>query len=201
MWKEQELLAPAPLSQNLEHTRTMVQNYTADLKHALWSLQSYSVLPPFLKYEWKHVLAGTAVNLDVVFSGLFSTLAEDKATASIGEFDLSVGGASPRNMSKPTVTGLLHGTPPSPQSCAPSCTVPWNCKSTPSTYFSFSVPFPTRIPRLSTWTRPSAGTLEKSSTLSSLISDGSDTSKPDTSKTTELAIRRVPAVTSRNSEL
>jgi hypothetical protein len=94
-WKVQELLAPAPLSQNLEHTRSMVQNYTADLKHALWSLQSSSVLPPFPKSEWKHVLAGTAVNLDVVFSGLFSTLAEDKSTASIGDFDLSIGGGKP----------------------------------------------------------------------------------------------------------
>jgi hypothetical protein len=94
-WKEQELLSPAPLSQNLERTRAMVQNYTADLKHALWSLQSCSVLPPFPKSEWKHVLAGTAVNLDVVFSGLFSTLAEDKATASIGDFDLSIGGGKP----------------------------------------------------------------------------------------------------------
>ena len=95
MWKEQELLAPAPLSQNLERTRTMVQNYTADLKHALWSLQSCSVLPPFPKSEWKHVLVGTVVNLDVVFSGLFSTLAEDKATASIRELDLSIGGGKP----------------------------------------------------------------------------------------------------------
>ena len=94
-WKEQELLAPIPLSQNLERTCTMVQNYTADLKHALWSLQSCSILPPFPKSEWKHVLVGTAVNLDVVFSGLFSTLAEDKATASIGDFDLSIGGVKP----------------------------------------------------------------------------------------------------------
>jgi hypothetical protein len=94
-WKLQELLAPAPLPQNLERTRNMVQNYTADLKHALWSLQSSSVLPPFPKSEWKHVLSGTAVNLDVVFSGLFSTLAEDRATTSIGDFDLSVGGCKP----------------------------------------------------------------------------------------------------------
>jgi hypothetical protein len=73
----------------------MVQNYTADLKHALWSLQSCSVLPPFPKSKWKHALAGTAVNLDVIFSGLFSTLTEDKATASIGDFDLSIGGGKP----------------------------------------------------------------------------------------------------------
>jgi hypothetical protein len=91
-WKIQERIAPAPLSQNLEQTRSMVQNYTGDLKHALWSLQSSSSLPPFPRSEWKHVLSGTAVNLDVIFSGLFSTLTEDKATASIGDFDLSIGG-------------------------------------------------------------------------------------------------------------
>ena len=90
-WKIHELIAPVSLSENLERTRAMVQNYTADLKHALWSLQSSSSLPPFPVSEWKHVLSGTAVNLDVVFSGLFSTLAEDRATTSIGDFDLSIG--------------------------------------------------------------------------------------------------------------
>jgi hypothetical protein len=34
-WKIQEQIAPTALSPNLEHTRAMVQNYTADLKHAL----------------------------------------------------------------------------------------------------------------------------------------------------------------------
>ena len=90
-WKIHELIAPVALSENLERTRAMVQNYTADLKHAIWSLQSSSSLPPFPTSEWKHVLSGTAVNLDVVFSGLFSTLAEDRATTTIGDFDLSIG--------------------------------------------------------------------------------------------------------------
>ena len=90
-WKIHELIAPAALSENLERTHAMVQNYTADLKHVLWSLQSSSSLLPFPVSEWKHILSGTAVNLDVVFSGLFSTLAEDRATTSIGDFDLSIG--------------------------------------------------------------------------------------------------------------
>jgi len=94
-WKVQEEIAPTTLSVNLERTCTMVQNYTADLKHALWSLQSTGSLPPFPKPEWKHVLSGTAVNLDAVFSGLFSTLSDDKITTSIGDFDLSVGSSKP----------------------------------------------------------------------------------------------------------
>ena len=57
-WKVQKLLTPAPLSQNLEHTCNMVQNYITDFKHALWSLQSCSVLPPFPRSEWKHALQG-----------------------------------------------------------------------------------------------------------------------------------------------
>jgi hypothetical protein len=73
----------------------MVQNYMADLKHTLWSLQSARSLPPFPETEWKHVLSGTAVNLDAVFSGLFSTLVDDKVTTSVGDFDLSVGGGKP----------------------------------------------------------------------------------------------------------
>jgi hypothetical protein len=73
----------------------MVQNYTADLKNALWSLQSAGSLPPFPKPKWQHILSGTAVNLDIVFSGLFSTLADDKIITSIRDFDLSVGSGKP----------------------------------------------------------------------------------------------------------
>ena len=94
-WKIQEEIAPTTHSPNLERTRSMVQNYTADLKHALWSLQSAGSLPPFPKSEWKHILSGTAVNLDAVFSGLFSTLSDDKTTTSVGDFDLSVSGSRP----------------------------------------------------------------------------------------------------------
>jgi hypothetical protein len=97
-WKTQDQIAPAPLSPSLERTQRMVQNYTADLKHTLWSLQSSRCLPPFPNAEWKHVLSGTAVNLDAFFSGLFSTLADDRTTTTIGGFDLSVGGEKPSKL-------------------------------------------------------------------------------------------------------
>jgi hypothetical protein len=94
-WKIREEISPVTLSVNLEHTRTMVQNYTADLKHMIRSLQSAGSLPPFPKSEWKHILSGTVVNLDVIFSGLFSTLTDDKITTSIRDFNLSVGSRKP----------------------------------------------------------------------------------------------------------
>ena len=91
----------------------MVQNYTADLKHVLWSLQSARSLPPFPKSKWKHVLSGMAANLDAVFSRLFSTLADDKITTSIRDFDLSIGGI------KPAKTIQSHG----------DWTIAWNATS------------------------------------------------------------------------
>src|SRR6202011_2791120 len=77
-WKLREQIVPTALSANLECTHSMVQNYTADLKNTLWSLQSAGSLPPFPKPEWQYVLSRTAVNLDVMFSGLFSTLPDHK---------------------------------------------------------------------------------------------------------------------------
>jgi hypothetical protein len=50
-WKVREQITPVTLPANLERTRSMVQNYTADLKHALWSPQSAGSLPPFPKPE------------------------------------------------------------------------------------------------------------------------------------------------------
>ena len=38
VWKVHKQITPVTLPVNLERTRSMVQNYTADLKHALWSL-------------------------------------------------------------------------------------------------------------------------------------------------------------------
>jgi hypothetical protein len=94
-WKIQEEIVLTALSVNLECTQSMVQNYTADLKHMLWSLQSARSLPPFPKSKWKHILSGTVINLDAVFSGLFSTLSDNKTTTSVGDFDLSVSGSKP----------------------------------------------------------------------------------------------------------
>jgi hypothetical protein len=86
----------------------MVQNYTADLKHALWSLQSTGSLPPFPKPKWKNVLSRMAVNLDTIFSGLFSTLADNKITTSIGDFDLSVSKVGCRQKCPTSCAQVLH---------------------------------------------------------------------------------------------
>ena len=49
------------------------------------------------------MLVGSAVNLDAVFSGSFSTIADDKTSASVEGFELTFGG------SKPSKTVQTHG--------------------------------------------------------------------------------------------
>ena len=53
-WKVQEEIVPTTLSTNIECTWSMVQNYTTDLKHALWSFQSASSRFPalFAQIQW-----------------------------------------------------------------------------------------------------------------------------------------------------
>jgi hypothetical protein len=95
--------------------------------------------------------------------------------------------------SKPTETGPSHGTPLRQPSSVPSLTEPMSCNSTPNISFSFSEPFPTRTPKSSTLTKPSVATPGKSSTLNSLKSGVSGTSKHDTCRKTVQEIMQVPA--------
>jgi hypothetical protein len=69
----------------------------------MWSLLSSRSVPLFPKAEWKNVLCGSAINLDAVFSGSFSTLADNKTTTSVGGFELVFGGT------KPSKTVQTHG--------------------------------------------------------------------------------------------
>jgi hypothetical protein len=102
-WRIADEINPVSLSPTLEHTLQMVRNHTADIKHALWSLLGSRSVLPFPKSEWKNVLVGTAVNLDAVFTGSFSTISDDKTTAALGSFELAFGS------SKPSKTVQTHG--------------------------------------------------------------------------------------------
>lgn len=102
-WRIADEINPVSLSPTLEQTLQMVRNHTADIKHALWSLLGSRSVPPFPKSEWKNVLVGTAVNLDAVFTGSFSTVSDDKTTAALGSFELAFGS------SKPSKTVQTHG--------------------------------------------------------------------------------------------
>jgi hypothetical protein len=57
----------------------MVQNQTIHLKAAKSPvLGSAKPVSEFPNMEWNNILAGKAVNLDVVFSGMYSTASDNK---------------------------------------------------------------------------------------------------------------------------
>ena len=70
-------------------TRDLIANYSIDLKLAKAHLLNSGAAPEFPDSEWKSVLSGLAVNLDVVFSGRYSTEHEAKVTQEVGDFTIS----------------------------------------------------------------------------------------------------------------
>jgi hypothetical protein len=64
---------------------------------------SSKCVPEFLDSEWSNVLAGKAVNLDAVFSGMYSTVTDNRAIENIGDLELHFGAA------KPAKTVETHG--------------------------------------------------------------------------------------------
>ena len=45
--------------------------------------------------EWNNVLAGKSVNLDVVFTGMYSTATDTRTIENLGELELHFGAAKP----------------------------------------------------------------------------------------------------------
>ena len=64
-------------------------NYTINLKLAKAYLLNSGAAPEFPNLEWKSVLSGLVVNLDIVFSGRYSTEHEVKVTQEVGDFTIS----------------------------------------------------------------------------------------------------------------
>ena len=70
-------------------TRDLIANYTIDLKLAKAHLLNSGATLEFPNLEWKSVLLGLAVILDVVFSGCYSTEHEAKVTQEVRDFTIS----------------------------------------------------------------------------------------------------------------
>jgi hypothetical protein len=59
-----------------------------DLKTLKHIVLNSKHVPEFLNSEWSNVLAGKAVNLDVVFSGVYSTVTDNRAIKNISNLKL-----------------------------------------------------------------------------------------------------------------
>jgi hypothetical protein len=93
------------LSPSLQKTQSLLANFAKDLKRAKSSLlncgKSY---PQFPDSEWGNLLAGKAVDLDHVLSGMHSVTHEDRESHSIGK-----GLEIIRGSSKPARSVHTHG--------------------------------------------------------------------------------------------
>jgi hypothetical protein len=83
------------LTPSQELTRNLVQNHLLDLKSSKRMVLSSKRVPEFPDSEWNNVLAGKAVNVDVVFSGMYSTITDNRAIENIGDLKLHFGAAKP----------------------------------------------------------------------------------------------------------
>jgi hypothetical protein len=64
---------------------------------------SSKCIPEFPDSKWNNVLVGKAVNLDIIFSGMYSTVTDNRAIKDIGDLELHFGAAKPAKAVK------MHG--------------------------------------------------------------------------------------------
>lgn len=74
------------LSPSLQKTQSLLENFSKDVKRARANLlncgRSY---PQFPQSEWLNLLAGNSVDLDHIFSNIYSITQEDRESVSIGK--------------------------------------------------------------------------------------------------------------------
>ena len=69
-----------------------------DIKATKLIVLGSKCVPEFPDSEWNNVLAGKAVNLNIVFSGMYSTVMDNQALENIGDLELHFGAAKPAKL-------------------------------------------------------------------------------------------------------
>ena len=72
-----------------------MQNHVLDIKATKLIVLGSKCVPKFPDSEWNNVLAGKAVNLNIVFSGMYSTVMDNQALENIGDLELHFRAAKP----------------------------------------------------------------------------------------------------------
>ena len=90
-WTREEDSEANILTTSQELTRKLVHNHTVNIKITKYNLFSAQGLPEFPDSEWVKVLQGKAVDLDVIISKIHSTVTDNQATESFGDFLLRFG--------------------------------------------------------------------------------------------------------------
>ena len=75
------------LTPSQELTCKFIQNQMIDIKVMKHNLFSVRGLPEFLDSEWVKVLQGKAVDLNIIISAIHSTITNNRATETFGDFE------------------------------------------------------------------------------------------------------------------
>jgi hypothetical protein len=94
-WLDSDAADNSLLTPSQELTCKLVQNHSIDIKASKLRVLSAKRVPELPDSEWNNVLSGKAVNLDVAFSGLYSTSTDNRAIENIGDLELHFGAAKP----------------------------------------------------------------------------------------------------------
>jgi hypothetical protein len=73
-WLVDDEVDTAVLTVSQELTHKLIQNHVLDLKASKCMVLGSKHVPEFPNSEWNNILAGKAINLDVIFSGMYSTI-------------------------------------------------------------------------------------------------------------------------------
>ena len=88
------------LTASQEQTCKPIQNHVLDLKATKQVVLSSKRVPDS---EWNNILVGKVINLDIIFSGMYSTVMDNRAIENIGDLKLHFGAT------KPAKTVETHG--------------------------------------------------------------------------------------------
>jgi hypothetical protein len=94
-WVLAEEIEGAALSANLAASRDLLQLYSVDPKATKRSLVNSANCPEFPDAEWTNIIAGRAVNLNVVLGDHYSTANNDLRSESVGDIKISYGTTAP----------------------------------------------------------------------------------------------------------
>jgi hypothetical protein len=94
-WLDGDTVDNVQLSRSQDLTRKLVQNHTLDIKATKLKVLSAKRVPEFPDSEWNNLLSNKAVNIDTVFSGMYSTDNDNRAVENIGDLELHFGAAKP----------------------------------------------------------------------------------------------------------
>jgi hypothetical protein len=94
-WLAGSKLAAANLPESLRVTQSLLENFSRDPKYTKSTIVNAFDCPQFPETEWTNLIAGRAVDLDHVLSGLFTITQATRKAERFGDLEIEFGTAAP----------------------------------------------------------------------------------------------------------